>query len=178
MPKDYGKGNSMVVHRRDARIEAKMREGTSPNKGTQELAAMLAWFSVVPEVNPQDFSAFATMIKEFSKVSRSYQNQPGFSNQTVDCVGLTVSRSFLAEVCDNDRLMGTVTPSCISLIETAKHELNMRSALVFKVAGKQARIDKTNLPGPVKMNKKLREPESLEDQIYWLWIGVESIPGL
>ena len=62
-----------------------------------------------------------------------------------------MSRSFLAELCDNNRLMGTVTPSGISLIENAKLELNMPSTLVFKVAGKQAWIDETNLPSPVRM---------------------------
>ena len=116
------------------------------------------------------------MVKEFSKASRSYQNRPGFSNQTVECVGQTVSRSFLAEVCDNDRLMGTVTPSGISLIEAAKHELNMRSTLVFQAAGRQAWIDETNLPSPVTMLNRLQK-EGTQDQVDWLWIELGSIPA-
>ena len=87
-----------------------------------------------------------------------------------------MSRLFLAKVCDNDQLMGAVTPSGISLIENAKYDLNMPSPLVFKVDGKQAWINKTNLPSPVKVNKKLKELES-QDQIDWLWIEMGSIPG-
>ena len=71
--------------------------------------------------------------------------------------------------------MGMVTPSGISLIETAKQELNMRSTLVFKVAGKQAWINETNLLSPVNIKKKLNKPEYPKDQIDWLWIGSGSI---
>ena len=46
--------------------------------------------------------------------------------------------------------MGTLTPSGISLIGIAKQELNMPSMLVIEAAGKQAWIDATNKPGPVK----------------------------
>ena len=80
-----------------------------------------------------------------------------------------LARSFLAELCDNDRFMGTVTPSGISLIAIAKQELNMDSKLVFESAGKQAWIEANNLPGPAKMCTTLLDPKS-NKTVDWLWI--------
>ena len=165
-----------MVKERDERIEDKLRKGVSPNKGTQKLAAVSAWFSADPTLPLQGFPTFVSLVADFRDAHNSYSNRPGlFSNQTVQCVGHTVSRSFLAEVCDTDRLMGTISPSGISLVGIAKQELNMASSLVFEAAGKQAWIESSNLPGPTKLSKMLVDPTS-NTATDWIWIELRSLP--
>ena len=65
------KSDALVVPRRDAKIEEKFLGGRKDTKGKQGLAARWVWFTVIPEVNPQEFPGFAAMIKDFSKASRS-----------------------------------------------------------------------------------------------------------
>ena len=71
--------------------------------------------------------------------------------------------------------MGTLTPSGISLIGIAKQELNMPSTLVIEAAGKQAWIDATNKPGPVKTCKMLMDPD-LNKEVDWMWIELSTVP--
>jgi hypothetical protein len=163
---------------RDARIEEKLSQGVSPNKGTRRLAeptVITALFAVIPSIDLQRFPTFATMVNDFRATRLSYHDHPGFSNRVVSCVGVGVFRSFLADICDPDRLMGTMTPSGISLIGIAKAELNMPSLLVFEAAGKQAWQEMNNLPGPVKLSKMLMTPETAKE-VDWMWIELGSVP--
>ena len=70
--------------------------------------------------------------------------------------------------------MGTLTPSGISLIATAKRELCMPSELQFEATGKQAWIEANNLPGPIKMCKTLLSPCTQGDkECDWIWNWVQ-----
>ena len=82
----------------------------------------------------------------------------------------------MAELCDNDRLMGVITPSGISLVAHAKKDLNMPSELVIEGAGKQRWIDANNLPGMVKLLWTLLDSERAQDlEVDWLWMEISSI---
>ena len=52
----------------------------------------------------------------------------------------------------------------------------MTTDMAFEAAGKQAWIDANNLPGPVKLNRNLLDPEKSTD-LDWLWIEMRSIPA-
>ena len=90
------KKDEIVV--RNAQIEAKLQQGFSPNKGTQALArntvtkaAITGFASLESKVDPKRCPEFSTLFAGFDKYASSYDDQPGFSNQTVHCVGETVS---------------------------------------------------------------------------------------
>ena len=161
-----------IVSNRDDRIETKLKRGVSPNKGAQKLAELDSGM-VIPFGSA---SSFATMVKDFNGSLSSYEDRPGFSNQAVQCRGDTISRSFLAMVCDMDRFMGTVTPSGISLLAVAKQELNMGSPLVFESASKQAWIDKSNLLGPTKLGEKIMASGSSKE-VDWAWLEIGLVPA-
>ena len=99
------------------------------------------------------------------------------SNYAVRCVGNTVSRTLLAEICDKGRLMATLTLSDLHLIGEAKKELCMRTELVLEGAGLQRWIEEHNLPGPARMTKMLEDPGSTKT-LDWFWIDLGSLPYL
>ena len=113
------------VKARDARIEERLRSGVSLNKGVKHLAATTQAASyVLLTVTTDAFSmSFHTMSSEFQASLKSYDDLPGFSNQTVKCVGDTATRSFLASICDSDRFMGTLSFLGITLVNKAKKTL-------------------------------------------------------
>ena len=82
------------VKTQDTRIEQRILGGMSINKGVRKLAANVSALALP--------TSFATAVKDFDVFLSSYENRPGMSNCAVCCVGNTVSRTLLAEVCDRD----------------------------------------------------------------------------
>ena len=150
-----------TVAARDGRIEAKLIEGMSSDKGTRALAAETSMVAtlIARVIHAEGSSPLSMMTRDFRLSLQSYSAHPGFSNQSLSCAGDTVSRSFLADLCDKDRLMGAVTPSGISLIAHAKKDLNMPTPLVMEGATKQCWIEANNLPGMVKLLRTLQDSE-------------------
>ena len=171
---------SKEIKAQDARIEQKLKQGMSPNKGVKKLAAttrVISTFLALPNAT-SGYPRFTAMATAFKASLESYGYHPGFSNLTVQCVGDTIDRSFLAQICDTDRMMGTLTPSGISLIAVAKQEMRMPWPLSIQGAGQQNWILKTNLPGPTKFGKMLDATVSTcsTKEIDWMWIGADTIP--
>ena len=73
--------------------------------------------------------------------------------------------------------MAMLTLSGLHRIGEAKKELCMRTELVLEGAGLQRWIEEHNLPGPVRMTKTLKDPESTKT-LDWLWIDLGSLPTL
>jgi hypothetical protein len=82
--------------------------------------------------------------------------------------GLAASWSFLAEMCDIDQLMMSITPSGISLLGLSKQELNMREPLVLEGATKSHWIEANNLPGLPKVLLSLHANDN-NKETDWLW---------
>ena len=125
----------------NARIETKLKTRVSPNKGVRTLAK--TGVSMVNEFEDAQVaklpSYFATMLTDFRQMIQKLPSHPGFSNAAVKCVGHGVSRSFLAELCDNERLMGALSPTGVTLVEIAKRDLNMNEDMVLEAASKTMR---------------------------------------
>ena len=167
-----------AVKERDQKLEGKIGDNrkASKRKATIEVgsAATVSLSFPVVDVDKRKYPTFAAIADGFSSALRSYGNRPGFSHQALRCMGSYVNRSFLAELCDSDRLMGTLTPSGVHLVNVAKQELNMPAPMVFEGAGKQAWIEANNLPGPAKLCRQLIDPNANKD-IDWLWSKLRSL---
>ena len=161
---------------RNARIEAKLKTGVSPNKGVKTLArtsVSMASESMRTQVSGLP-SYFVTMLTDFQHMMRKLPAHPGFSNAAVQCVGKGVSRSFLAELCDNERLMGTLSPTGITLVELAKRDLNMNEDMALEAASKTLWIQTNNLPSPAKLCSLLVDP-SCSKELDWMWMEMSSM---
>jgi hypothetical protein len=150
----------------------------SPNKGARALAAkdpedrftgLAVW---LPETN-KTYGVWHTMVLDFAASLPRDDFHPGMSNETVVVQGLAASRSFLAEMCDMDRLMMSITPSGISLLGLSKQELNMREPLVLEGATKSHWIEANNLPGLPKVLLSLHAKDN-EKETDWLWVCLDD----
>jgi Integrase zinc binding domain len=113
------------------------------------------------------------MVKEFAKSLPARNYHPGLSNETVCVRGSSVSRSFLAEMCDMERLMMSITPLGISLLAQAMQELNMREPIVLEGASKTHWVDSTNLPSVPKILLTL-QAEDNDKEVDWLWVCLDD----
>jgi hypothetical protein len=150
----------------------------SPNKGARVLAAkdpedrftgLAVW---LPETN-KTYGVWHTMVLDFAASLPRKDFHPGLSNETVVVRGLAASRSFLAEMCDMDRLMMSITPSRISLLGLSKQELNMREPLVLEGATKSHWIEANNLPGLPKVLLSLHAKDN-DKETDWLWVCLDD----
>ena len=157
------------VRTRDAKIETRIQQGFSPNKGTRSLAAVTRR-ELMSAKAPKN-SVFFGMINDFDRRLISYDDMPGFSNLATMCEGETVTRTFLAAICDKDRFMGCLTQTGQQLFETAKQELNMRSTMVLEAVSKNSWVTLTNKFSPTKLVKKLEERPD-ENQVDWMWMDI------
>jgi hypothetical protein len=170
------KDEKQEVCLRDERIEGKLSGGMSPNKGARALAAkdpearfkgLALW---LPETNK---FVWHTMVLDFAAALPKDDFHPGFSNETVVVRGLAASRSFLAKMCDMDRLMMSITPSGISLLGLSKQELNMREPLVLEGATKSHWTEANNLPGIPKVLLSLHTKDN-DQETDWLWVCLDD----
>ena len=90
-------------------------------------------------------------------------------------LGKLCAEVFPAEMCDQSRFMGTLSPSGLTLVGMAQQDLNMEAALTFEAAGKIAWVEANNLPGPAKMCCVLADP-ACSKQLDWLWFELGSVP--
>jgi hypothetical protein len=172
------KNERQEVCLRDELIEGKLEAGMSPNKGAKALAAkdpearftgLALW---LPETN-KTYGVWHTLVMDFAAALPRDDFHPGLSNETVIVRGLAASQSFLAEMCDMDRLMMLITPSGISLLGLSKQELNMREPLVLEGATKSHWIEANNQPGIPKLLLSLHAEDN-DKETDWLWVCLDD----
>ena len=105
----------------------------------------------------------------FAEYLSSHNRQPGFSNETIHAEGTYVNRSFLAGICDQERLILTFSPCGISVMEQALAEFRMSRSLVLQGALIPQWIEETNYPSPSKVRTMLATPTQ-DLQADWIWI--------
>jgi hypothetical protein len=126
----------------------------------------------LPETN-KTCGVWHTMVLDFAASLPRNDFHPGMSNETVVVQGLAASRSFLAEMCDMDWLMMSITPSGISLLGVSKQELNMQEPLVLEGATKSHSIEANNLPGLPKVLLTLHAKDN-DKETDWLWVCLDD----
>jgi hypothetical protein len=170
-----------AVVERDQTIERRLSSGANPNKrlkitklqeteGKASASSLLA--TQVPLVSPFSGRTWHFMGCEFRRYLEAYDNRPGFSNEKVTVRGPdTVNRSFLADAHDPGRIVMTVMPAGVNLMQTAMSELNMEPKVLLQGATMPEWVEHTNMPDITKMIGML-ESSKLDLQVDWLWMDL------
>jgi hypothetical protein len=113
--------------------------------------------------------AWKSMTQDFSAFLSHVQSRRSFSNLRPAVHGLiTTQRSLLAAICDLTRVVMTITPEGLNLIQDAMTDLGMEHSVVATGATKQYWIDQLNFPNPVTLKTMLTQ--NLEMKVDWLLV--------
>jgi len=131
-------------------------------------------FAASPDSLAEQLPLPAPTIFQFQTWVKAHSREPSRSAVRPKVLGDSLSRTFLAEICDDNRAVLYISSTGTSLMSEALETMNLDWNMVTNVACSYEWVVDRNIISPEKFLQKLRNPNDTT-RFDWIWVEYNAV---